>query len=80
MVFRFACKPEGSIDALLAKMTKTVQLRFDYGMFFLPEGAYNETMGNHPIIHNERSNHAKMVKFTCKAGWWEAATFFRGLL
>lgn len=65
---------------LSARTIETVWLWFDFGMLFLPESAYDETMGSHPIIHSERSGHAKMVRFTHTAWWWETTTFFRGLL
>ena len=79
-MFSFASEPEGSIDALLTRSTEIVWLRFDSSMILLPESACDATMGDHPIIYSERSDHAKMVRFIHTAWWWETTTFFIGLL
>ena len=78
-MFRFVGKPERSVDLLSRGTTETVRIWFYFGMFFLPEGASDEAMGHHAILHSQGPRHAKMVGSTRAIRGRATTTLFLGL-
>ena len=78
-MLRFACKPEGSIDALSVEPTEIFRIWLDLGMFFLLEGAHHETMGRYSLVHSYRPNHVEIVRFAHTSLWGMATSLLRGL-
>ena len=75
-MLRFTGEPERPADMLSKGLTEIVWLWLYLSLFFLPEGALDEAMGCHPILHSQGPRHAEMVESTRMTGGWMETPLF----